>query len=523
MSAASRPWLKIFGALAGGLLLFAAYAPFDVAPCAWFAFIPLLLAIRGEGPACAFRLGWISGAAFWIPSLAWLSRVSVAGWIVLACYCALYTGAFAWGIALWTQRFGAGRIRSNIGLMVFGAAWWVGLEWVRSTFGTGFAWNALGVSQHDNIPILQLASLGGVYAVSALVMFMNLAVGSAALRFLEERGLSRRRPHLELVLGVAVLALAMFWGVTVVRGHAGEGRKLRIALIQTNIPQDEKWDQEKITLIYRRLVETTQQAIAMRPDLIIWPETALPDDVRTSEPSYRLVYELATSGAPILVGSMDTAWEDVPRYYNSSFLFDTNGVVVGQYDKQHLVIFGEYVPLNDVLPFLKAMTPIEASFTGGTNSTVFVLEPQGARFASLICFEDTVAPLARRAVKNGARMLVNQTNDAWFDPLWAPWQHMAHSVLRAVENRVPVVRSANTGVTCHIDEFGRLRAVLLNEHGGTRFAGFKSTEVQLAPDDMTPTLYTRVGDLPAISAGVFALAMLLVLRFGLRGQDHPAT
>lgn len=502
----------VLGALASGFLQALAYAPFGFADAAWFCLLPLLIVLRYVEPRDAFRIGWLCGCTFWLITLFWLTRVTYFGWSLLAMYCAIFHGLFAWGVARWLQRFGNERLVPNLGLMAYGSLLWVGLEWVRSTFGTGFPWNPLGVSQYKNLAIIQIAAWGGVYAVSALIVWLNLAIGTTVLRYIALRGRWGRRAHPELIAGFLLLALVFAFGMKRVGGRSEAGTHLRTALVQTGIPQDEKWDQEKVDLIYRRLTETTLQALTTDPDLVIWPETALPDDVRSSPPSYELVRNLATNGAPILVGSMDTAWEDDgPHYFNSSFLFDERGVLLEQYDKMHLVAFGEYVPFRHALPFMKAMTPIEASFDAGTNATVFRVPDADAKFSVLICFEDTVAKIARDAVKKGARLLVNQTNDAWFDPLWASWQHMAHSVLRAVENRVPVVRSANTGVTCHIDSVGRIRSVLVDDAGGTRFAGFRTVDIAMAPDDLKLTFYTLHGDLPAKLSLVVSLLVLLAL------------
>jgi len=174
------------------------------------------------------------------------------------------------------------------------------------------------------------------------------------------------------------------------------------------------------------------------------------------------------------------------------------------------VIFGEYVPLRRVLPFLGWLTPIEASFTPGTTGTIFRLARPPVNFAVLICFEDTVAPLARAAVRRGARLLVNQSNDAWFDPSSASRQHLTHSVLRAAENHVPVLRCCNTGVTCGIDACGRVYDVLAGRDGHVAVPGWRNTMVDVPPADMPLTFFTRHGDLlgPA-GAAVAALGLAL--------------
>jgi apolipoprotein N-acyltransferase len=505
------PWAA---ALASGLLLYSAFAPLEMAESAWLALVPLLVAVRGASPRRAFQLGLVAGAAFWLPSIVWLTKVTPPGWVGMALYCGLYVALFSTGAALWFRRWGSDHWLRNLAFMAYAAAGWAGLELARSTWFTGFPWNPLGATQYRNAALLQAAAWGGVTAVSALVVWVNAGLALTVLQYIERKGRWGRRPHPEMIAAFLVVALAFSLGVKRLRATHPGSAPLRVALIQTNIPQDDKWEASTIELIYQRLLELTQGALrAGNPDLVIWPETALPDDVASSEPSYNVVYQLATNGVPLLVGSMDTRWPDEgrPLYYNSSFLFDTQGAPLAVYDKQHLVPFGEYIPLPHLMPFLTALTPIQESFTSGTTSTVFTLPGREIPFSVLICFEDTLSALARQAVRNGARMLINQTNDAWFDPSAASRQHMIQSILRAVENGVPLIRVANTGVSCVIDRRGARSAVLEDDRGRTRFAGFKLAEVRPAPLDMPLTFYTRHGDLLPALAGLAALACLLVL------------
>jgi|APTNR8051073442_1049403.scaffolds.fasta_scaffold00090_65 apolipoprotein N-acyltransferase len=505
------PWL---GALFSGFLLAGSFAPRELAEAAWIALVPVLVAAWGVDLRRAFQLGLVAGLAFWLPSIWWLTRVTPPGWFGMALYCSLYVALFVVGAALWYRRWGVAVWWRNLLFMLAVSAWWAGLELARSTWFTGFPWNPLGATQYRNAALLQPAAWGGVSAVSALVVWVNAGLAVTVLQYIERRGQWGRRPHPEIIAAFLVVAVTFAWGVKRLRATSPGEPPIRLALIQTNIPQEEKWDEATIATIYQRLRDLTLGALrAGTSDLIIWPETALPDDVATSVPSYNLVYELVTNGTPILVGSMDTHWPESgrPTFYNSSFLFDANGEPIFVYDKQHLVPFGEYIPLPHLLPFLKALTPIQESFSPGTTSTLFRLPGRDVPFSTLICFEDTVPHLARAAVRNGARLLINQTNDAWFDPYAASRQHMIQSILRAVENGVPLVRVANTGVSCVIDRRGVVSARLENEQGGTRFAGFKLTEVRPAPPGMPLTFYTRQGDLLPAAAGLAALALFLAL------------
>ena len=504
----SLPWA---GAAASGLLLMAAFPPLEWKDAAWVALVPLLLAVRRASPKRAAGLGLAAGADFWRISIVWLTRVTVVGWVILSLYCALYMVPIAVLFSAWTARRGADSGAANVALMLLLAAAWSGFEYLRSTVFTGFPWNPLGATQYRNLALIRCARWGGVYAVSALVVWVNAALALTLLRYLEHRAAWARRPHPELLLALLALVAAAVFGARGLRRDDPPTRPLRVTVIQPNIPQDEKWTPDKFAMIYDRLRRLTEQALAAgRPDLIVWPETAVPDDIRDSVESYELVVDLATNGAPILVGSMDTEWVDdgPPRYYNSSFLFDVRGALVQAYDKRHLVMFGEYVPLQPFLPFVRALTPIQASFSSGSTSTVFRLVEPPIAFSVLICFEDTVAPLAAESVRNGARLLINQTNDAWFDPGWASKQHMIQCVFRCVENGVPAVRSANTGVSCFLDRHGRVVDVLHDGRGRTRIMGLRASELRLPPDDMPLTFYTRHGDLFAqtcAAAGLLAL------------------
>ncbi|MCX7008456.1 MAG: apolipoprotein N-acyltransferase [Kiritimatiellaeota bacterium] len=499
-------WLLRLCAVTAGLLLSAAFPPVDWGALAFVAFVPLLLVVRGEGAGSAFRLGWFAGAAQWLVSVFWLHHVSWFAWVGMAFYCALYTGLFGMiAAALW-RACGVSRLALFF-LPSMLATTWGGLEWIRGTFATGFAWLPLAASQHENLPLLQLAGWGGSYLVSAVVMWINVALAVTIREYVSARAERRRPANTTALAAFLLLALAWAHGIREMHALQPTGPILKAALIQPAIPQMDKWTPEMVETIYERLRTLTRKALASeKPDLVIWPETAVPDDIRTSTNSYDVVLGLVTNGAPILLGSTDTEYRDAakPRYFNSTFLFSTNGVIAGTYDKQHLVAFGEYIP-----PMLGWLTPIEDSFTSGTNSRVFKLNCPVTGFSTMICFEDTVADVARGFVLAGAHLLVNMSNDAWFDPSSCSRQHMLHSVLRAVENRVPVLRSCNTGVSCCINRFGRVIESVTDERNDLAGPGFLITWVSLPLSGAPQTFFTRHGDW--FGPGAAGVAGLLAL------------
>jgi apolipoprotein N-acyltransferase len=520
-------FLPRLGAILSGALLTACFPPLARGDMAWIALVPFLLALRRADRRTAIRLGFLCGAVYWLITVSWLLNLpepfllKALGWLLLGLYCAIYFIPVA-VVGAWMMRTAdAGRPLVNLLWIPGFAAAWAGFEYFRSTWFTGFAWNALGISQFGNLVLIQHARWGGVYAVSALLAALNMAVALTVLDYVRRRGRPGLRPHLELIAGVLLLGAAYISGFRALRAGAPAGHPVQIAQIQTGIPQTQKWDADTVEMIYERLESLTRNALITPDlDLVVWPETALPDEIMESPRSFQLVHELAAGGVPLLVGTMDIQRGEggIYRYFNSSYLFDAAGVPVQAYDKRHLVLFGEYVPLHDVFPFVNTLAPIPASFSSGTTSTVFALPDKPVTFSVLICFEDTVAGLARESVRNGARLIINQTNDAWFDPRpkggspgrpsAASRQHMAHGVFRAVENRVPVIRVANTGVTCTIDPFGRVYNVL-EDRGHTRFPGFQITQVEVPPPGSPSTFYTRHGDRFAHACAAAGLLLLV--------------
>ncbi len=528
-------WWRLGAALLSGVLMAAAFPPFEESEAAWFCLVPLILLSRFTRPSSALRWGWVSGLAFWGVALTWLLRlgetgvawpVAILGWAALAVYCALYTGIFAMLSAGLLCRERTPQTLHRMAMVCLLPLVWVGLEYVRATFGTGFPWNALGISQYRNIAMLQTATIFGVFGVSAVVVVMNTAIAMTSLRFIDlclrRASSSRRGLNLDLMLGLLICAVAWSQGIRSVRAYtraAGQEKTtLRVACIQPNIPQQKKWTPESSAAVYQSLSMQTDLALLGRPELVVWPETALPYPVRTDAQTRAFVADLAKDGTPILAGTLDGTLEEL---YNASLLITHTGDVVGEYRKQHLVPFGEYVPFSRQFPILGRFAPLGFNCARGQESAIFrVGAAAQIPFSVLICFEDCFAYLARNAYRAGARLLINQTNDAWFDGSSGPVQHLSHSVFRAVENRLPVVRCANSGVTCFIDPVGRFDA-LRNGSGSFAFPGYALSGVRVPVSRHRPTLYTRFGDiLLAMPAAMLLLPVsIFVMWRARRGEE----
>ncbi len=502
----------------------AAFPPAEQAGLAWVALVPLLLAVGTAPPRRAWRLGLLAGLSFWLLTLRWLLRLTVTspaptvvvaiGWFALSAYCAMYTGLFS-VTASWLRRVATEE--GLTGRLVLLCGWpvaWVGFEYIRSNLFQGFAWNALGVSQFRNPALIQTADSWGVYGVSVLVALGNAALALTLRRYWPWRPGRPYRPHVELFVAMMAVAIALQAGIMRLRSLPEPGAVLGVGVVQPAIPQEQKWTESQADFILTRLEELSRQLLEARPrpELIVWPETATPDCLRAPGPSAQLVSRLAANGVPLLIGTMDMVsinpqeWES----FNASFLVGPEGPL-GRYDKQHLVPFGEYIPLDNRIKWLRRLAPLGWSCTPGKRPTVFRVSRTS--FSVLICFEDTVASLARRFVKEGARLLVNQTNDAWFDETAAPVQHLSHSVFRAVENRVPLVRCANTGISCWIDPAGRIHEATVNGAGRPPLPMAAVWWIPTPPDGQRLSPYTRRGDwmLGRPCAGAAVLGFLLAL------------
>lgn len=515
---ATKKKLRISAAVLSGVLLFLSFPPHETGFFGWIALVPLIMACSGISKKRATRLGWLAGAVFFVGSLYWLRHVTWAGYLALSFYSALYFIPFAMLVAARPGGWSTMKRAANIGWMFALAAVWAASEYLRATLITGFPWNLLAVSQYTQVSLIQIAEWGGVYMLSGLMVFVNAGVAVTLLQYAAGLRHTGYKMHIEFMAAMFLLAMASSYGLRVLLTQEEPAEPLLAALIQPNIPEVGNWEMADPELIYERLENLTDLAVRTPElDLVIWPETALPDFVRYDPRSAELVRRFAVNGAPMLVGSMDLQWfpDHSQKFYNSSMLFDSRGELLDIYSKQHLVLFGEYIPFEEKISFINALTPIESSFSPGRETTLFNLPGNPHTFSVLICFEDTLPYLARRAARRGCTWLVNQTNDSWFDPDCGSVQHLAHAVFRTVETRLPMLRCTNTGVTCAIDSKGRIHKTL-----EPRMQGFQVATLQPAEVGAAPTFYTQHGDRFAQACLLATVALCISLAFKSRKKEN---
>ncbi len=519
-----RHGLAFLAAVAAGVMLAAAFPPRETAALAWLAFVPLLTAVRYAAPRHAFWLGGTTGVVYWLATTTWLLRLAphasfplvLLGWILLAVYAALYTACFAWIYSEAWRRLPWGAAGRNLALLIAGPLVWAGLEYIRCRFLTGYPWNPLGVSQYRNTPIIQIAEWTGVHGVSALVMLLNISLSLTLLRYVDP---AERRRGFHLEFAAAALLIAVCWRIGVERERRFRplpAPGLNVAVVQTGIPQYEKWEDGMADRMFDNLREGIDEAAfkaiiegGRPPDIVVLPETVFP--FYSDHPTTRKFVDgqLNALSVPILAGVMAReARNDSDRYFNRSVLYLPGVEHPPFYDKQHLVPFGETVPFSRWIPWLGRFAPLGWNCTPGTEATVLQIPHVDAPFSVTICFEDTFPYISRRFARAGARLLINQTNDAWFDPSSASRQHLAHGVFRSVETRLPTVRVANTGISALIDRNGRIRDELPPTDSRQPQRAVAAWDVSPAPAG-EETWFVRYGDWTFnLPATVIALAML---------------
>ncbi|MDY6853938.1 MAG: apolipoprotein N-acyltransferase [Thermodesulfobacteriota bacterium] len=442
-------------------MLIIAFPRFNLEFVAWFALIPLFYAIHGKNIYQSFYLGTITGFVFFLGVINWvfiavsrygnLSYIfSIAVLILLVSYLSLFIGAFSFLV-----RF----VQKRHGLKEFATApfIWVSIEYLRSFFLTGFPWESLGYSQYLCLPLIQISDITGVYGISFLIVLVNALLFNYSYNLFLNK---EKRQYKEIILTFFLLFITFFygqWRLTDVHKKSNAFKTIKVALIQGNIDQSKKWDptfQDETTGIYREL---TVQASKSGPDLIVWPETATPFYFQSDSKYRKLIFDISKEAdSYLLFGSPAYRFKnrDV-RYFNSAFLISANGSLLGRYDKIHLVPLGEYVPLGRYLYFIKKITAGISDFSSG-ESTEPLASPLG-KAGVFICYEAIFPDLVRKFVKKGACFLVNITNDAWFGKTFASYQHHSMVVFRAVENRVFLIRAANTGISSITDSTGKTR------------------------------------------------------------------
>ncbi|MBZ0155354.1 MAG: apolipoprotein N-acyltransferase [Alphaproteobacteria bacterium] len=480
-------------ALLAGFLLTLTFPTFNIFPLAWVALVPLLLFLYDSDRKTSFKAGFLFGVIYFFGTTYWIyhsinkygnfSFIPSLFIVLLLClYLSLYPALFSYLYSSFIKRM-------DIPSLFLAPVLWTTLEFFRSYALSGFPWSSLGYSQYLFQPLIQIADITGVYGVSFLIVAVNGALTDALLmkRKHKERPLASFLPtYSGLILLALTLVMSFVYGFYRLYQHR-EGHAVKVAVIQGNIEQDKKWDPSYQQSVLSTFRDISFAAAQEAPHLIVWPETSAPflfgDDKELT--SQLLSFEQQLNSYLLFGSVLLRNTETVKGYTNSAVLLDKNGNITYIYDKIHLVPFGEYVPLKPLLFFVNTLGAGIGDYVPG-NSYIKAVTPFGS-FGTLICYEIIFPGLVRKFFVRGGDFMVTITNDAWFGTTQGPYQHFSMAVFRAIENRKPVVRAANTGISGFIDSNGRII-------GKTEL--FRRTYmVKEIRTDATVSPYTKYGDI----------------------------
>lgn len=451
--------IKYFFCFLSSILLILSFSPFNLFFLAWIGFLPFFFFLYNANDYRSILKGsLIFGFIYFLGNVYWIyhslyhygSVPLIFSYIVvllLAFYLALYPVIFA---VLYKNL-----LKNNIPTSLYAPFIWVSLEVLRTYLLTGFPWALLGYSQHNFLIISQISDITGVYGVSCIVLMFNCFIFDLWI-FKKRKMIQPLLPYYTIITSTSLVIVFLFvcftYGFKKLREEESN-ESIKVAIIQGSIRQDEKWDNKKVEEIINIYKNLTVRAKIYNPSLIVWPETAVPflfekHKYFTSE----LINFVKEENIYLLFGSIME--RQAEKFTNSAVLIDSNGVTAYYYDKIHLVPFGEYVPLRKILFFIDKLTVGVGDYYPGAGYNL-AITPFG-KFATLICYEIIFPGQVRKFYQKGGNFIVNITNDGWFGNTSGPYQHFSIAVFRAIENRKPLIRAANSGISGFIDSKGRI-------------------------------------------------------------------
>ena len=516
-------WKRAVIAFGAGAVSALAMAPFNAWPVLLFSFPIVVWLIDGAGAGrlrgvgAAAWTGWFFGLGYFVPGLYWIGYAFLVdaptfAWLMpfavlgLPAYLALFS-AFGFALArlIWTAD--ASRILAlGISLTVS--------EWLRGQVLTGFPWNAFGYALSEPLALAQTASLVGLWGLT----FLTIVIFSSPAVLVDDTRRGRKGRIVPVAAAVLLIAMAVFGAVRLSMHPTRTVANVRLRIMQPNLQQDVKFNYSAKAEVMKKYLTLSDRASGPQStgvrdaNILIWPESAFPFFLTREPDAMAQIANLLSKGSVLITGSVRAP--DLPpglrvtRAYNSIYVIDHDGSVLSVYDKLHLVPFGEYVPFQDVMERLglEQLTRVQGGFIPGTIRRSLAI-PGAPRALPLICYE-AIFPgdIASQGDRPG--WIINLTNDGWFGISTGPHQHLQQARLRAIEQGLPVVRAANTGISAVIDPMGRIVARLGLGIEGVLDSGLPSAE--------PPTVYARFGDIPAAIIIILALIPVIWRRFAKR-------
>lgn len=497
--------------LLSSVLLSLSFPPLKLGFLAYIALVPFFLLLEDKNYKESIRWGYLTGLFTNIGTLYWISWVTVPGAIAAILYLPIYMIIYALLHNFLKKRLGEKTVYWFIPFL------WTGIEYLRSLGVLGFPWSSLAYTQSYYLSLIQYVSFTSVYGVSFWVATINVFVFLILKNFSDFK-----KVLVYFIILILLLIIPWIYGSLVIPDEENTPEEnIRIGLIQGNIDPYIKWSDEFLEENLRIYEELTLEAVKQQPQLIIWPETAVPDYLRISDFYLKNLREfLLKIKLPLITGAPDFKYLPDQTYltFNGVFLLIPGRPEFQVYRKIHLVPFGERVPFTDTFPFLKNLLESlemgEGNFSPGNEVVSFNvplishferLKRDSIRAPVIICFESLFPELVRKFIQKGADILIIITNDAWFGRSAAPYHHAQMAIFRAIENRISVARCANTGVSMFVDPYGRtVSSTAIFQ---------KKILVHDIPLRTESTFFKRQGNVFTVTISLLNIAPLLVAVF----------
>jgi apolipoprotein N-acyltransferase len=486
-----RPYLVIFSAV----LSILSFPPFPFGPLILISLVPLFLSIEDISPKKAFKYGYLWGLVFHLGLLYYIGWVTVPGMLATVLILALIPAAASW---LYVRLLSINRTLAILSIPSFFLSW----NWLLTKSDFNYPWADFGYALSYFRPLIQAADLGGVYLISLFILAIDLLIYVS----ISEKFTFKPWAKLNFRFIAIVIILAFFTYGRIRLSNADHDipdKTITVGLIQGNVGVDVKWSPSSLQYSFDKYYEISRQAVKDGAQLLIWPETAIPTYLPQEPQNMAQIRAFVDSiNVPVLTGTV--SYEMLgPRDYNafnSAILLIPHKQDFQIYSKIHLVPMSEKIPYSETFRKLQKLELGQANFSSGREQTIF--KDDGAIFGTLICFESVFPGYANNFVKKGAEFLVVITNDMWFGRTSLFEQHAMMAVFRAIENRVPVVRAANTGISMAIDKWGKIQA---------RTGVFKDDYIVInIHPERSVSAYNKIGDIIPQCALVIVIISLVI-------------
>ncbi|MBI2608847.1 MAG: apolipoprotein N-acyltransferase [Deltaproteobacteria bacterium] len=494
----------LFFSTLSGFLIVLGFPKVELAYLLFFAFVPLLFVIDHLDIKKCFYFGTLTGFVVYLLGFSWMQFTlkefggfhTLTAFFVFVLF-SLLSGSFFGFFGSLTKLL---QKYVKLSFLILAPLVYTILEY---SFPTLFPWH-IGGGFYKHLIFIQFVDITGTYGLSFFIVFINVVFYEALKSYTHKSLFPWKAMTIAILLSFSLFLYGKSRIETVVKAHQNK-KELRLALLQTNVANFEKSIESMSDLsiqeqVHQRNAHMAEQAVKSQPDLIVFPETSVPGSFNLNKNLQLRMFQLSAHlKTPLYFGGYADDSNEAAIYYNTAYLISENYKILGRYDKNYLLMFGEYMPFSSLFPSLKNLIKEVSNFTAGTLPKVFTFK--GEKLGALICYEDLIPSFVRKTVLEGATFLLNLANDSWFGESACPYQHLALSVFRSIEHKLPLVRATNTGVSSIIYPTGEIAFKSELGEQSILYGGIRPPHLK--------TFYTQYGNVFVLVCGIFLFFIML--------------